>query len=226
MPRRDDDEDDDLDDRPRSRDDRPRRRREEDDDREAPVGRSGSSTGTTVALIIGGVILGIFLICGGISLYIYMSVKRGVQEVQAKLSADMERMRVEGEKNRIEQEAKDAAKKEQEKNSDWGKAKVAADGIMQSVKGRRYEAIHEGATAAFQKRVSIEQLKKLIDDNAEHLDNFRAFEKDWGQEPSLTGTTYTYTNQLMTARGFKTVKVTMVMDKGEWKLDQFLVESR
>lgn len=226
MPRRDDDEDDDFEDRPRRRDDRPRRRRDEDDDRDPPERRSGTSTGTNVALIIGGVILGIFLICGGVSLYIYMSVKRGVQEVQAKLAADNERMRVEGEKNRKEQETKDAAKKEQEKNSDWGKAKVAADSVMQSVKGRRYEALHEGATAAFQKRLTVEQLKKLIDDNAEHLDSFRAFEKDWGQEPSLTGTTYTYTNRLMTARGFKTVKVTMVSEKGEWKLDQFLVEAR
>jgi hypothetical protein len=215
-------DDDDDDDRPR----RPRRRREDDDLDDRPIRKSSGGSGTTIALIFGGVILGIFLICGGVVLYIYTSVKKGVQEVQAKVGQDLERMRVEAEQRRIEQEAKDAKRAEEEKNSDYGRARSAAEAIMQNVKARRIEAIHEGATPAYQKRTTVEQLKTLIETNKDYLDAFRKFEKDFGEEPPLSGSTYLFSQQLQTAFGFRKVKITMVKEGTEWKMDQIIVENR
>ena len=208
-------------------DDRPRRaRRRDDDDDDRPIRKSsGGDTATKVLLIIGAVILGIFLICGGVTLYIYNSVKSGVQDVGTKFGQKMDELKVESEKRLKEMEEKQAKQAEEEKKSDYGKAKLAAETFMQNVKGRRYDAIHKYATESFQKRMTVEQLQKLVEANADHLDSFRGIERPWGDQ-SLTGTTFVFDQQLMTAFGFKQMKITMVNEKDEWKLDQFIVENK
>jgi predicted Zn finger-like uncharacterized protein len=68
-------------------DDRPRRRRSrDDDDDDRPRRRvARKSSGGTVLVIVGSVVLVLLLLCGGAGVLVYMSVKDAIEEAQAQM---------------------------------------------------------------------------------------------------------------------------------------------
>ena len=206
MPRR-DEHDDEYED-----DDRPRRRRrdedsDDEDDDPRPVRRRATSggSGNTVVLALAGTVLGVFLICGGVALYVYRSVARGVDQVQQNMKSDMERMRVEQEQRKKDKEGSDKAL-----------AGKAVDQFLVEVKADRPEAAYQLTTADFRRRVSPDEFRKQIAGLADASVRWLEMRADFFAPDD--GSTFVFDS----SGGFgTTVKITAVREAGKWLIDRF-----
>ena len=105
-----------------------------------PPESGGGNTAVKIIAIIGAVLLGIAVVCGGVVYYLVYSVKKGVSSLQEQITQEMEKQ------------------KKQRENSNKTKAQKVVDAFMQELKGNRIEAAYQMTTAAYQKRVSLDEL--------------------------------------------------------------------
>src|SRR5262249_29764954 len=144
---------------------------DEDDDfdqgrRPTPDISKGMSTVTIVA-IVAGVVLTIALMCGGLGFYAIHSVFKTAEGFQEKVVEQIEKAQKEQERLQKELE-----------NSDKEKSRQFANGFVQELRGNRVEAAYAMTTAAYKKRVSLEQLKELVTKQAGVLARFTGFFAD------------------------------------------------
>lgn len=206
MPRRRDEYDDDYD-RPR------RRRRDEDSDDEDDDPRPAKpGSGATIVMVLAGTVVACLLICGGIGVYIYRSVARGVdaarQDVQQQVDTNLQRMKEEGER-------REAQRKKDEEAADRTQAKKLADQFLAEAKGGRAEAAYALTTADFQKRVPLAEFQKQTGPLATR--DGRAVQLQAAFGAPAAGTTFTFEN----FGGLVTVNLTVVKDDGRWLVDRF-----
>jgi hypothetical protein len=196
--------------RPRLRDDYDDDRGDYGDSRPPPDISSGMSTVKIVA-IIAGVVLCVALMCGGLAFYAIHSVFSTAEKLQERVVQQVEKIQKEQERLQKEQE-----------NSDKEKSRQFANGFVQELRGQRGEAAYAMTTAAYQKRVSLEQLKELMARQAAVLRRFSGFFADV-LAPNQ-GATFTFSDSI--ARGGKQHKlsVTAVKEGAGWKVDRFAVE--
>jgi hypothetical protein len=189
--------------RPRRRDDyddgdRPRRRPP------PPPESGGGNTAVKIIAIIGAVLLGIAVVCGGVVYYLVYSVKKGVSSLQEQLTQEMEKQ------------------KKRQENSNKTKSQKVVDAFMQELKGNRIEAAYQMTTAAYQKRVSLDELRELVKKNAATLQSGPPL------RPNLfdpdTATTYVFSATAAVAGGFVKISLTIVAEGEGWKVDQLSVE--
>ncbi len=197
--RPDDEDDDDFDDRPR----RPRGRRADDDRGRPPP----PSNAPKILLIIGGVFVALTLICGGVALYIYNSIAKGINQVQQdmhqKVQQNLDEMR------------------EEEKNADKPKATAAVSAFFQEVRGDRLAAAYQMTSSDYRKRVPETEFGELVAANAKNLKSGHLNVVPDVFAPNK-GTTYAYEIWV----GFATANVTAVNENGKWVIDRFTIANR
>jgi hypothetical protein len=196
--------------------DRPRR------DRPEPVD-SGGNTAVKIIAILGAVVLGIALICGGLVYYVVYSVKKGVSTLHEQLSAELEkqkdRMQEELQKQR-EQTQQELQKRE---NSNKVKSQKFVALFLQELKAGQAEAAYQMTSAAYQKRLSLEQFRQWLQKNAEVLRRVPILQA--GPFDADTATTFRYeATTLGMGGGFVKVAATVLKEGEEWKVDQLAVE--
>ncbi len=177
---------------------------------------SGGNTAVKIIAILGAVVLGVALICGGLVYYVFYSVKKGVSTLHEQLSAEVEKQK--------EQMQKEMQKRQQEReNSNKAKSEKFVAAFLQEVKGGRAEAAYAMTTVDYRKRVSLEQFRELLQKNADVLRRVPRLLAG-GLDPD-TATTFRYeATTLRGGGGFVKVGVTVVKEGEEWKVDQLTVE--
>jgi len=196
--------------RPRLNDDYDEFDDRDEGQRPMPDVSKGMSTVTIVA-IVGGVVLTIALMCGGLAFYAIHSVFKTAEGFQDKVAEQFEKIQKEQEKQREEQE-----------NSDKEKSRQFANTFVQELRGKRGEAAYAMTTAAYQKRVSLEQLKELMTKQAAVLGRFTGFFADV-LAPNK-GTAFTFSETIAAGGKPRKLSVTAVKEKEAWKVDQLAVE--
>jgi hypothetical protein len=168
---------------------------------------SGGMSAVKIVAIVGAVVLTIALMCGGIAIYaIYAIIKTGENVAQ-----QIEKIQKDQEKLRQEQE-----------NSDKEKSRQFANGFVQQLREKRAEAAYAMTTAAYQKRVSLEQLKEVMLKQAAVLKQFTGFLADVLAPDK--GATYSFNETIRHEGKPRKLSVTAVKQKEAWKVDQFSVE--
>jgi hypothetical protein len=196
---------------------RPRLSDDYDDFDDTPPGRrpvpdlSSGMSSVKIVAIIAGVVLALALMCGGIGFYAIYAFQRTAEGFQEKIGEQMEKMRKEQERQQKEQE-----------NSDKEKSRQFANDFVQELRGGRAEAAYARTTAAYRKRVSLEQLKGLMASQAKALQRFTGFFAD-PLAPDK-GTTFSFTETVLAGGKQRVIRVTAVKAKEAWKVDQFAVE--
>ena len=133
--RRPDDDDDDYEDRP------PRKRPSSD----------GGGTAVKVLAVIGAVLLGVALVCGGIIAYLVYVANQARQEMMQQLNQQMDKMR--------EEQAKQQAEAAQ---TDRGQASKFADSFLREIRDNQLDTAYQATTADYQKRVSRKDFEALV----------------------------------------------------------------
>lgn len=199
------------------------RRFEDDDEDDFPARRSrrdeppasGGNTAVKIIGIIGGVLVVLFLVCGGLVYYVFYSTKKAVNEVGQDVA------------KRVDKMAEEARAREKElENSDKSVSHRAAEAFVQELKGRRTDAAYDLTTAAYQKRVTREEFATLLEQYKDQVGTGVPFTKDFGA-PDM-GTSYSYKKTLHNLKGggFLEMLVTMVKVGTAWKVDQFTIEPK
>ena len=222
-PRDDDDFDDDQ---PRRA---PRRRPRDDDDFDdepaRPPRRATKPDNTVKVLaVVGGVLLGIAVVCSGAAFLVYRSVARGVSDAQQKAQQDMTKMAVEQQKVMNQEMAKagDAMQQRQvdRVNSDKAKATAAAEAFLQEVNGGRAGAAYRMLSADYRRRTTEAEFAKLLAAGSAGRGSSFPVKADLFAPDS--GTTYTFE----VWAGSQTVKLTAIKENGAWAIDAFTVTGK
>jgi hypothetical protein len=227
-------------------DDRRRRPRDEDD-RLRPASGGGNTT-VTIMLILGGVFVLIALICGGVALYIYTSVARGVNEVQQRveeeqqrtakrmqeehaetvrqMEADQKRMREESDRRmRDAQAASEKDRQEFEKRrraiENRTQAKRAVEAFLAEVRANRIEESYKLTTAGFQARVRLDEFRTLADIFVRTKDRVLTMRADSTSAPDGKPVTFTSFGGRQTS-----AKMSVIREGDRWLIDQFTVEKK
>jgi hypothetical protein len=183
---------------------RPRRRRDQDEE-PAPSG-GGGSTAVKIIAIIGGVFLLIALICGGAVYYVVSSAKKGLTNLQEKLSEEIEK------------------EKKRQENSDKTKSKKFADSFLQELKANRSDAAYQMTSAGYRQRVPQDQFAELLKQHSATIGAAMPFRIN-PFDPDM-GTTYRYTASSFAQGKRWEIAVTVVKEGQNWKVDQLSVDEK
>ena len=195
---------------------RSRRRDDYDDDEEdRPRRRSqpaGSNQATKIVLIIGVVILGIFMICGGLALYIYISLAKGIDETKTNLQQqaqqDMEKNR---QKSKEDEQRRLTGNKVQ--------AEKGMNAFLAELKGNRAETAYtELTTSDYRNRVTLDEFRKMADILAINDSRGATMMKgDFFAADDLK--TYAYESFGFGPR----IRVTMILKNDQWLVDRLSI---
>jgi hypothetical protein len=188
---------------------------EYDDEDERPRRRSsaesGGNTAVKILAIIGAVVLGIVLVCGGLAFYAFRSAQQGLDQMQVEVAARQEQMR----REQQERERKEA-------NSDNGRSEQFANAFLQEVKGNRADPAYRMTTAAFKARVSQDAFKTLVQKSAGPLNLSLPVSADLFAPEA--GAVYSFHGPVMDNRRVLNLSLTVVKEGNDWKVDQFALD--
>ena len=212
-----------------------RSRRFEDDDEEddRPARRSrrdepapGGNTAVKVIGIIGGVLVVLFLVCGGLAYYVFWSTKKAVNEVGQDMAKRADKMQEETRLQADKMAEENRLRQKELENSDKQVSLRAAEAFVQELRGRRTDAAYDLTTVAYQQRVTREEFAELLERFKDELGTGVPLSADIFAPEK--GPSFSYKKTLLkpVGRGFLEMLVTMVKVGTSWKVDQFTIEPK
>jgi hypothetical protein len=182
-------------------------RYDEYDDIEEPRPRSSSSGNKDLLLvlgIVGGVLIVITLVCGGIGLYVFYSVRKAASNVQQSIAASVEKM-------------------QQEQQRSEG-AREFAQSFLQDLKDNQTDAAYEDTTANYQKKMSLDKLKAMVKQREQVIAQQLRLQPDPNANPLGPNTVYRFTETILVhGDGSYNLMIAVVMEANQWKVDQFSI---
>lgn len=213
MARKRSDDDDDFDDRPRSRrsdeeddeddDERPRRRR-------SSSKKSGGTSAVTILLILGGVFLGIVLICGGVGVYFYTTVARAVVVKQQQVAVQQQQVATQAEQ-----------RVKAEENTDQGRAKKVVDQWVSNVTKSQFSEAYALTSPNYRSKVSQAEFTALLKPLAGEFSTIAPSVVLEEPFAAKTGTAFGFK---LFWTGTQDVNFQVKNDNGNWQIDQIVTK--
>jgi len=184
--------------------------RDYDDDRPARQTSGGGGSAVKIIAIIGGVLVALFVVCGGLIFGGCYLMHRSVQNMQSQMVGQLDKMQADNEK-----------RMEAAKNSDKSLSKVAAEKFLAEVKAKRYDAAYQLTSQSYRKGTTRKEFQDYVTKHYDALIATSPMQEDFFAPDS--GTTYVVTKKGRDAGAFVDVKLTMIKEGGGWKVDQINV---
>jgi len=184
------------------------RRYDEFDDAGEPQPRSSSGNKDLLMVlgIVGGVLIVITLVCGGIGLYVFYSVRKAASQMQESIAANVEKM-------------------QQEQQRSEG-AREFAQTFLQDLKDNQADAAYDATSANYQKKMSLEKFKALVKQREKVIAQQLRLQPDPNANPFGPNTVYRFTEMIMIhGEGFYNLAIAVITEGNQWKVDQFSIST-
>ncbi len=184
----------------------------DDSPRPRPAANGGGNAAVKIIAIIAGVVVILFLGCGGLIFLGCYSMKRSVDKMQQQMFSQMDKMQE-------EQKLRQAGAQ----NSDKTLSKQAAEKFLAEVKARRYDAAYQLTSVAYRKDNTKKEFQDYVTKHFEALTGTGGSPLREDFSAPDQGTTYTVTRKAFVSGSFVDVTLTMIKENGGWKVDQLRV---
>ena len=183
------------------------RRYDDYDDLDEPRPRSSSSGNKDLLLvlgIVGGVLLLIALVCGGLGIYVFYTVRKAATQMQQSIAANVEKI-------------------QQEQQRSEG-AREFAQSFLQDLKDNEAEAAYKDTSANYQKKMSLEKFKALVKQRAKVIEQQLRLQPDPNTNPYGPNTVYRFTETILIhGEGTYNLVIAVIKEGSQWKVDQFSI---
>ena len=192
-----------------------------------PPNTADGSSAVKIVAIIAGVLLTMFLVCGGIFVLVVYSV-RSAAEKNMQAFLESAKRNAEEARTRHEKWVDETRAEWAQKDADQGAGKRFAEGFLTALREHRFADAFRETTAAFREQFPSEkELEQLTRAHAALHRQAMLFDEDFGQQ-SGARQRFSFTATEGEMLDMKMVKVVVVVEKEglNWKADELTVSER